>query len=593
MHPLRTRLVRDMLPVVVVALAVVGALSLGMSALGTWVSGYYWMANASSTLPGLLELALAQDRLRVAEIARTWPARAELLPGEGLVVWSEEGTHAIGSTPVAPPTLDRADPLQIVTRDGHAWAILIHPVAPPDVAIGLVTPIGHRVARSLADQRQVEVVLAVGERVVGSSLLDLDGASVDIVLPPQVSAWVKDPGGPPALTGHATLSVPRYRGMFPGSADTVLRGADEVPVFLGAVRVPSGGEDPFIAMTMMPREVMLRPAKAGGLVFLALVVVVTALTVAALVSIAHRHLNPVLRGVHGLRALVHELARHLGDEHLPAEVGDDLSAVEEAARTLDRSIARAIEVTISLANACDRAEEASALKSRFLTNISHELRTPLTAIMGYAELLEEEATGDTAIDIGRIRTAATHLLALVDDVLDLARIEAGKEVLTLRPFALPELLEEVRCLALPLASRRCNELQLEVAPNLGEVVLDRDRVRQILLNLVGNAAKFTEHGRIVIEATRTRDRVRLTVRDEGCGIEAGCLPTLFQPFVQANGATEKRQGGTGLGLAISAQLTALMGGHISVESALGVGSAFTVRLPVDASVLKTPISASM
>jgi hypothetical protein len=233
MHPLRTRLVRDMLPVVVVALAVVGALPLGMSALGTWISGYYWMANASGTLPELLELALAPDRLRVAEIARTWPARAELLPGEGLVVWSEEGTHAIGSTPVAPPNLDRADPLQIVTGDDHAWAILIHPVAPPDVAIGLVTPIGHRVARSLADQRQVEVVLAVGA---------CRG------LEPARSRWYfcrhrSSPQGvclgegskrSPALTGHATLSVPRYRGMFPGSADTVLRGADEVPVFLRA-----------------------------------------------------------------------------------------------------------------------------------------------------------------------------------------------------------------------------------------------------------------------------------------------------------------------------------------------------------------------
>src|SRR5262249_490796 len=150
--------------------------------------------------------------------------------------------------------------------------------------------------------------------------------------------------------------------------------------------------------------------------------------------------------------------------------------------------------------------------------------------------------------------AAGQLLKLVDDFLDLAKIEADKVELDLRSFALGELIDEVCTMAVPLSSQRGNTLTLTLAPDLGTVVLDRARVGQVLLNLVGNAAKFTEKGQIEIRASRSDGQVQIEVRDTGIGIAPDRLPTLFQPFVQATGSTEPRPPGTGLGLAISAQL---------------------------------------
>lgn len=588
-NPLRTRLVRDMLPIVIAALATVGALSLGMTAVGSWYGGLFWMEASSTGLATALDLALATKRMRAAEIALSWPLPPALDDGDGLVTWTAEGRRVQG---VDPSVLDYAETLQpdlrthLVTSGDRAWAVVGVALPGAQGRIVLASVIDDEVARVVSEERMVEVMFGVRGRAIGSSLLDVAGDPLRSVMP-DLDGW----DGQGIQVGTATFPAPNFQGG-PSSNRAFLRGADEIPAFFAAVQLPVDQGEPLTAVSFVPRAVLFQGPQMGAAVFSFLLIAVTAATVGALVAAANRHLAPVFRAVQRMRTLIDDLARHLGDDQVPLHVadGDDLSAVESAARTLDRSIARAVEVTLSLANARDRAMEVSALKSRFLANVSHEIRTPLTAILGYTELLEEETRGETHEDVSRIGIAARQLLLLVDDVLDLSRIEAGKMVLDLRPFDLRALIEEVVQLAAPLMTPRGNVLQAELAEDLGVVVLDRPRVRQVLLNLVGNAAKFTDRGVIVVRAARTGAEVRVEVIDSGSGIASERLPTLFQPFVQAHAATEQREGGTGLGLAISAQFISLMGGAITVESTVGGGSRFTVRLPVDATALDTPLT---
>ncbi|MEQ1564212.1 MAG: HAMP domain-containing sensor histidine kinase [Myxococcota bacterium] len=561
MNPLRTRLVRDVLPIVLVALATVGAMSLGMTALGSWFGGLSWMETSSTGLGAALDLALSTQRLRVAELALYWPSTPRLDPGDGLVSWTGEGRRVQNVDPTVLAFAETVPPdlrSHLVTSGDQAWAVVGIALPHEQGRIALVSAIDDELARLVSEQRKVEVMFGVQGAPVASSLIDLEGNAIRSTMP-DLDGW----SGEAIRVGTATFPAPNFRGGPSPSTRDFSRGSGEIPAFYAAVRVPVEQGTPLTAVSFVPRAVLLQGPLAGAAVFLFLSVGVTAAAVAALVTAANRHLAPVFRAVQRLRSLIDELARHLGDDQVPRDPSDvdDLSAVESAVRTLDRSIARAIEVTLSLANTRDRAMEASALKSRFLANVSHELRTPLTAILGYTEILEEEAVGDTRADAERIGTAARQLLLLVDDVLDLSRIEAGKMVPDLRPFDLRALLEEVAQLAAPLMRPHGNVLESGFAEDLGEVVLDRARVRQVLLNLVGNAAKFTDHGRIVIRAVRTGPTVRLSVLDTGCGIAADRLPTLFQPFVQAHAATERRESGTGLGLAISAQFTSLMGGR--------------------------------
>lgn len=232
------------------------------------------------------------------------------------------------------------------------------------------------------------------------------------------------------------------------------------------------------------------------------------------------------------------------------------------------------------------AEEASRAKSNFLANMSHELRTPLTTIIGYSEMLEEDGEegtdrGAAAIlsDVRKIHHAAEHLLALINDVLDLSKIEAGKLAILADPFEVATLLEDVTALVQPLVARRANTLHLAPENPLGTIRADRMRVRQILFNLLSNAAKFTAHGQITLRAYRRAEDIYFEVQDTGIGMSLEVLAKLFQPFTQADATTTRQYGGTGLGLALSRNLCVLMGGSLTVVSAPGQGSTFTVQLP--------------
>jgi signal transduction histidine kinase/CheY-like chemotaxis protein len=255
----------------------------------------------------------------------------------------------------------------------------------------------------------------------------------------------------------------------------------------------------------------------------------------------------------------------------------------------EKSVEREVERrTRDLAREKDQAEQASAAKSLFLANMSHELRTPLNAIIGYSELLIEEnessgATGAGA-DLRSIQRAGRHLLSLVNDVLDLSKIEAGRMELNEEVVALHGLVHEVVETCRPAAER--NGTALLFQNNLPElhILADGTKLRQCLLNLVGNSCKFTKDGTVTIGAERDDGQLRLSVRDTGIGISTEELKGLFQDFTQASAATAAAHGGTGLGLALSQRLCTLMGGHIAVESAPGSGSCFTIHLPLKLAV---------
>lgn len=237
------------------------------------------------------------------------------------------------------------------------------------------------------------------------------------------------------------------------------------------------------------------------------------------------------------------------------------------------------------------AEDASEAKSQFLANMSHELRTPLNAVIGYSEILKEDALerGNTDIvpDLDRINVAGRHLLELINEVLDLSRIEAGRTEIFVEVVDLPQFMNEVAETVRPLAAANGNRFTLEIPADIGAISTDATKLRQILYNLLSNAAKFTENGEIRFMASRITDDagaggaewIRFRVSDTGIGIAPGDMEQVFAAFERSDAGRASRYGGTGLGLAICRYYCEMMGGAISVDSRLGEGSDFTVRLP--------------
>jgi GAF domain-containing protein/CheY-like chemotaxis protein len=234
-------------------------------------------------------------------------------------------------------------------------------------------------------------------------------------------------------------------------------------------------------------------------------------------------------------------------------------------------------------------EVASRHKSEFLANMSHELRTPLNAILGYSEMLQEEAqdqgTEGFVPDLQKIHSAGRHLLELINAVLDLSKIEAGKMELYLETFPVESLVRDIAAVVEPLAQKNANRLEVRCAPDTGVMRADLTKVRQALFNLLSNACKFTERGVVSVSAAREvtgeGDRLAFTVSDTGIGMTHDQVERLFEEFMQADAATTRRYGGTGLGLALSRRLCRMMGGDITVASKPGRGSTFTIRLPAE------------
>ncbi len=277
---------------------------------------------------------------------------------------------------------------------------------------------------------------------------------------------------------------------------------------------------------------------------------------------------------------------HLQATLFPVDLAETPGVTDQGAAVILSDVTRQRTWELELEAARDEANAANRAKSAFLANMSHELRTPLTAVLGYCELLEEEVEElnlpTIAEDLKKIGFNARHLLGLINDVLDLSKIEAAKLEIVEAPVEMEGLLQEVEAAASGLAQAKDNRFVIEAQDAPRSIVADELRLRQILLNLIGNAAKFTEKGTVTLSVRPSPDdpsRILFEVRDTGIGMTADQIANLFKRFQQADQTTTRKYGGTGLGLALTQALVIMMGGEIRVESRPGEGSTFTVALP--------------
>lgn len=285
---------------------------------------------------------------------------------------------------------------------------------------------------------------------------------------------------------------------------------------------------------------------------------------------------------------------------LEVRVEERTAALQYANRQLETEAHQRQEILSQLEQARDEAQQANRAKSFFLANMSHELRTPLNAIIGYSELLQDEMADaghpDLVEDLQRILTSGRHLLSLINDILDFSKIEAGKVTVFREEFPVTQLLTEVDITIQPLLEDKQNQLNIHISESASGLILatDMTKLRQILLNLLSNAAKFTTQGTITMtvdladgptdEASlspeeRAAPWIVFAVQDTGIGMTETQLTHIFNPFEQADRSTNRRFGGTGLGLTINRHFCTMMGGTLEVDSQFGIGSTFTVRLP--------------
>jgi PAS domain S-box-containing protein len=297
-----------------------------------------------------------------------------------------------------------------------------------------------------------------------------------------------------------------------------------------------------------------------------------------------------------VEAIAGKVVSRQGEETAVVTILHDLTEAMEKARLYEKVKrhseeleARVREATAELAEQNEllrrqalELAEASRLKDQFLANVSHELRTPLNAVLGYTSLLLQGVFGDLSAHqrdrLERVESNARNLLAIINDLLDIARIEAGKMPLEVERFTLPDLVDEVMTEVEPLIERTRLAVRRDIDPSVPELATDRQKVKQILINLLSNALKFTPEGEVGVEAVRWHDQVAIAVRDTGVGISEDHQKTIFEAFGQSGGSYARKQG-TGLGLSICRRLATVLGGDIKLESRLGEGSTFTLYLP--------------
>jgi signal transduction histidine kinase len=305
-------------------------------------------------------------------------------------------------------------------------------------------------------------------------------------------------------------------------------------------------------------------------------------------TVALRTTRAIAEPVVTVTQVAQQVARDSNFElRAPISTKDEIGSL---ATSLNQLIERVSERTQELQQAKEAAEDASRSKSQFLANMSHELRTPLNAIIGLSQLLHDDAQDldlgeeDFISDLQSINAAGKHLLELINDILDLSKIEAGKMELYPETFEIATLIDDVVSTVKPLVEKNGNILEVHCDEQLGTMHADQTKVRQVLFNLLSNAAKFTTQGRVTLTVTREQvdnsDGIGFRVCDTGIGMSDEQQQRLFQAFTQGDASTTRKYGGTGLGLAITRHFCQLMGGDISVESKVDQGSTFTVRLPV-------------
>jgi signal transduction histidine kinase len=280
--------------------------------------------------------------------------------------------------------------------------------------------------------------------------------------------------------------------------------------------------------------------------------------------------------------ILHDRTEAIENARLYAQLKEASGELERKVRQATAELVRQNEL---LQRQAFELEQASNLKSQFLANVSHEFRTPLNAILGYTSMLLQGVSGEVPErcmkQLQRVDSNARHLLAIINDILDIARIESGRMPLNVGEFALAELVGEVLAELEPIIQRSHIEVDCDPAETVPQMRTDRQKVKQIVLNLLSNALKFTHDGsiRVGVSHEATTDRILVAVTDTGIGIDPRHHEKIFEDFQQADNSTTRQYGGTGLGLSICRRLARMLGGDISLASGLGKGSTFTLTIP--------------
>ena len=257
-------------------------------------------------------------------------------------------------------------------------------------------------------------------------------------------------------------------------------------------------------------------------------------------------------------------------------------------RSLEISSNELMELNKELSKASRLSNDANNAKSQFLANMSHELRSPLNAIIGFSELILEEHNNleedEVLLDVERIHSSARYLLVIINDILDLSKIEAGKTELMLDNFSLTDLLMDIKSMVQPMIDKNANHFILDHDNNLYNVLWDELKVRQIIINLISNSAKFTKNGKIILEVKNYIEKnekyILMKVVDTGIGMSSGEIENIFSPFIQTKSSSFVDQKGTGLGLSITKKYCEMMNGTVSCESVLDKGTTFTIKIPI-------------
>ncbi|MEQ1503275.1 MAG: sensor histidine kinase [Myxococcota bacterium] len=481
--------------------------------------------------------------------ARPW-YRAAIAAGEP--VWSpiyqyaSRGSPRIGITAVEPVTDPTGAVIGVAGADlelAHLSALLRTPSLGPGASVVIVERDGALVASSTTDLPFVVDPDGTARRVNAADVAD------------------------PLVQAAAAAIGPRLAGL--ASPVTVHLDAPDVYVYAAPLADDRGLD--WVLLINVPTAVVAAGIDRDARLTAAFGLLLVAGAIGIGGSVGARVTRPLL----AVAAAADELARGRWDAPLPDPTHREVDALIRGFHTMRTRLAAAFA---DAEQARDAALEGSRAKSTFLARMSHELRTPLNAVVGYTELLLDEFDPATARgDLHRIRSAAGHLLRLIDELLDLARIEAGRIELVPEPVDLAGLAADVADTIRPLAAAKDTALEVRVAPDAGTLDVDRTRLRQVLINLLGNAAKFTDAGTIALGIERTGRAVTFRVRDSGIGMCADELAPIFEPFRRLPSARGRE--GAGLGLAIVHRLVTAMGGAIDVESAPGRGTTFTVTLP--------------